>query len=359
MKVLEMEAVEMEGASSFNSGYQDKDFLRVVVIESSLTACQALTAELKKDNHLTTICTSRGEVDRVINAQKPDLLIIGYLGEVSCLEVFREYSKQMPDLPIILLSHTPEVNKFFREWVISNGGYDVVSWFPEKVSLLREVLQRLTHPNQSPQQMSTSSVEIQEVATPVPQPSPIASPPPSQNIQPPLERSLEVKEVAARVPQPSPAERIPPGIVSQSSESLQLPSERSVEAKEVVAPAPKVIATASSPALTYKQTLAALNQISESSLIYFGGLVIGNYWKKAHANLVQAHPWLQSWSVNHNGVISYSDETTLEESITDEHLQSLKLWVKAFIKECDRIIGDYAELLQQSEPSAELIQIIS
>lgn len=357
MKVLEMEAVEMEGASSFNSGYQDKDFLRVVVIESSLTACQALTAELKKDNHLTTICTSRGEADRVINAQKPDLLIIGYLGEVSCLEVFREYSKQMPDLPIILLSHTPEVNQFFRDWVISNGGFDVVSWFPERLSLLREVLQRLAHPNQSPQQMATSSVEV-KVTAPIPQPSPIASPPPNQNIQPPVERSLEVKEVAAPVPQPSPAERIPPGIAS-SSESLQLPSERSIEAKEVVAPAPKASPPASSQTLTYRQTLVALNQISESSLIYFGGLVIGNYWKKAHANLVQAHPWLQSWSVNHNGVISYSDETTLEESITDEHLQSLKLWVKAFIKECDRIIGDYAELLQQSEPSAELIQIIS
>ncbi|NJM28188.1 MAG: response regulator [Pseudanabaena sp. RU_4_16] len=235
---------------------------------------------IKKGHHLTTTCTSRGEADRVINAQKPDLLIIGYLGEVSCLEVFREYSKQMPDLPIVLLSHTPEVNKFFREWVISNGGYDVVSWFPEKVSLLREVLQRLAHPNQSPQQMSKSSLEIQEVATPVPQPSPIASPPPSQNIQPPLERSLEVKEVAAPTPQPITAERIPQEIAAQSSESLQLPSERSVDVKEVVAPAPKASPSVSSQTLTYKQTLAALNQISESSLIYFGGLVIGNYWKK-------------------------------------------------------------------------------
>ncbi|NJM28187.1 MAG: hypothetical protein HC856_08045 [Pseudanabaena sp. RU_4_16] len=74
---------------------------------------------------------------------------------------------------------------------------------------------------------------------------------------------------------------------------------------------------------------------------------------------MQAHPWLQSWSVNHNGVISYSDEATLEEPIADDRLQSLKLWVKGFIKECDRIIGDYAELLQSSELSEELIQIIS
>jgi hypothetical protein len=347
----------MEAVNRVNSR-QDKDFLRVIVLESSLTACQALAAELKKDNHLTASCTSRAEADRAINAQKPDLLIIGYLGEVSCLEVFREYSKQMPDLPIILLSHTPEVNKFFREWVISNGGYDVVSWFPEKVSLLREVLQRLAHPNQSPQQIAKSSVEVQAVAAPVPQPSPIASPPLSQNIQPTLERSLEIKAVAAPVPKPSQAEPTPQGIAS-SSESLQLPSERSLEVKEVTTPAPKSSPSVSSEILTYKQTLAALNQISESSLIYFGGLVIGNYWKKAHASVVQAHPWLQSWSVNHNGVISYSGEPTPETSLTDEQFQSLKLWAKAFIKECDRIIGDYAELLQQSEPSAELIQIIS
>jgi hypothetical protein len=322
LRVLEMEAV-----NGVNSRDQDKDFLRVVLLDSSLTVCQALTAELRSDNHLVTCCTSRDKADQAINAQQPDLLIIGYLGEVSCLEIFREYSKQKPDLPIVLLSHTPEVNQFFRDWVISNGGYDVVSWFPERLSLLREVLQRLAHPNQSPQQMAKSSVEV--------------------------------KEVAAPTPQPNPAERIPPGIASQSSESLQLPSERSVDVKEVVAPAPKAIATASSQTLTYKQTLAALNQISESSLIYFGGLVLGNYWKKAHANVVQAHPWLQAWTVNHNGVISYSGESTPEASLTDEQFQSLKLWVKSFIKECDRIIGDYAELLQQSEPSAELIQIIS
>jgi hypothetical protein len=341
----------MEAVNRVNSRDQDKDFLRVVLLDSSLTVCQAITAELRSDNHLVTCCTSRDESEQAINAQQPDLLIIGYLGEVSCLEVFREYSKQKPDLPIVLLSHTPEVNQFFRDWVISNGGFDVVSWFPERLSLLREILQRLVHPNQSPQQMANSSVEVKEVAAPTPQPSPIASPPPSQNIRPPLERSLEVKEVAVPVPQPSE--------IASSSESLQLPSERSVDVKEVVAPAPKAITTASSQTLTYKQTLTALNQISESSLIYFGGLVIGNYWKKAHANLVQAHPWLQAWTVNHNGVISYSGESTPEASLTDEQFQSLKLWAKAFIKECDRIIGDYAELLQQSEPSAELIQIIS
>jgi exopolyphosphatase/pppGpp-phosphohydrolase len=73
---------------------------------------------------------------------------------------------------------------------------------------------------------------------------------------------------------------------------------------------------------------------------------------------VQDHPWLQSWSVNHNGAISYSSETNPEGSLNDEQFQSLRLWVKEFIKECDRIISDYVEILKQSERSEELVQII-
>lgn len=338
----------MEATNKFTSGDRDKDFLRVVVLDSSLTVCQALTSELRKDNHITIGCTSREEANRVISAQKPDLLIIGYLGEVSCLEVFRQYTSQSPDLPIVLISHTPEVNQFFREWVIAQGGFDVVSWFPERLSLLREVLQRLMHQRQSPK--AKSSLEVQEVAAPTPKPS---SP----------ERISE-KIAAPQTPQPSAAERIPSEISAPPtpSESLQPPAERALEVKlevkEVATPAPKPIATSSSSALTCKQALIALNQISEASLIYFGGLVIGNYWKKAHASAVQAHPWLQSWSVNHNGAISYSSETNLEEPLTNEQFQSLKFWVKGFIKECDRIIGEYTELLQQSNPSEEVAQII-
>ncbi len=318
----------MEAANRFDGSCRDKDFLRVVLLDSSLTVCQAISAELRKDNHISVSCTSRDEASQAIASQKPDLLIIGYLGEVSCLEVFREYTKQSPDLPMVLLSHTPEVNQFFREWVIAHGGYDVVSWFPERLSLLREALQRLW--------------------------------PPKQSLPPTPEIAVEVKKVAAPTPTPSLAERIPQGIAAPPiDESLQTPAERALGVKEVATPAPKLSPTVSSQALTYNQTLAALNQISESSLIYFGGLVIGNYWKKALASLVQAHPWLQCWSVNHTGVISFSSETNPEDLLTDEQFQSVKLWVKAFIKECDQIIGEYAELLQESNPSKEVSQIIA
>lgn len=310
----------------------DKEFLRVVLLDSSLTVCQSLSAELRKDNHISVSCTSREEANQAINAQKPDLLIIGYLGDVSCLEIFREYTKQSPDLPIVLLSHTPEVNQFFREWVISHGGYDVVSWFPEKLNLLREVLQRLLCPKPSLPPIAEVAVEANKVEAPIPTSSP------AEPIQ---------KEIAA-----------PPA--SPIDESLLPPSERALGVKEVATPAPKLSPpVSSSQTLTYSQALAALNQISESSLIYFGGLVIGNYWKKALASIVQDRPWLQCWSINHTGVISLASETNPEELLTNEQFLSLQLWVKAFIKECDRIIGEYTELLQQSNPSKEVSQIIA
>jgi hypothetical protein len=331
-----MEVLEMETLNRFNSGYQHKSYLRIVLIDSNLSICQSLKAELGRDNHVVACCTTVEEANRAITAQKPDLLIIGYLGEVSSLELFREYSKQSEDLPIVLLSHTPEVNQFFRDWIISHGGFDVVSWFPEKLSLLREVVQRLMTPSQTPQEIAKSPIETKAVAAPSPK----------------LAELVPPQEIPAPAPKPAP-------IAPPQSESLLSPAERAIEIKEVAIPSPQPTSTASVQALTYKQSLIAINQISESSLIYFGGLVIGNYWKKAHASLVQAHPWLQSWSVSHSGAISCSSATNPEESLTDEQFQSLKLWVKAFIQECDRIIGEYTELLQQSNPSPELIQIIS
>jgi DNA-binding response OmpR family regulator len=317
-----MGILKMEMANQLNDGDRNKDFLRVVLIESNSSIREPLVAVLTKDNHLIASCTNANEANRAISSQMPDLIIIGDLEDLSSLEAFREYSNRCQNVSIILLSHTPDVNQFFRDWVISKGGYDVLSSSPQNFDLFRSRLQRLMHPEQAPEQAATSPAKVEAISTPTTPPSlpdpPQPSPPqPQQNSEQAQKISLETTEIANPSPEPSPQ------------------------------------------TLTYQQTLSALNQISESSLKYFGGLVIGNYWKKSHVGLVAEHPWLERWSVNHAGVISFDSDNMPQELLTEEQFKSLKLWVKGFLKECDRIILDFVELLKQSNPSFEVMQTIA
>jgi DNA-binding NarL/FixJ family response regulator len=111
--------------------------------------------------------------------------------------------------------------------------------------------------------------------------------------------------------------------------------------------------------LTYQQVISALNQLTDFSKKYFGEMVLGNYWKKAHTATALEHPWLECWSVEYTGRISYFSEDIPDEYLTDEQYQSLKLWVSGFLKECDRIIGGYIAIVLSSNLSIQVDQIIS
>ncbi len=111
--------------------------------------------------------------------------------------------------------------------------------------------------------------------------------------------------------------------------------------------------------LTYQQVISALNQLTDFSKKYFGEMVLGNYWKKAYIATVLEHPWIECWSVEYTGSISYFSEDIPDEYLTDEQYQSLKLWVRGFLKECDRIIGGYIAIVLSSNLSIQVDQIIS
>jgi CheY-like chemotaxis protein len=332
-----MGILEMNVPNKMNTSSQNRDFLQVVLAESNSTIYEPIVAELSKDRHQIVGCRNIQAVHQAMDDREPDLLIIGNLDDSSCLEIFRESAQKYQNLPIILLCHTLEVNQFFKDWVISKGGQDVVSGSPQKLHLLRQRLQSLVGIEQSPQQAQSvsSPAKMQEMAPPSAASSKLPSPPPA----------------TAKAPLAI-AKAIPGGNGNASAQKAP------VKAETTPAPTPQSSATALS-SLTYQQILAALNQLSETSLRYFGGLVIGNYWKKAHKALTAEHLWLECWSVDHNGVISYVGANVPQEHLTERQFKSLKLWVKGFIKECDRIIADYIELLRQSNPSEQIKQIIA
>jgi DNA-binding NarL/FixJ family response regulator len=139
-------------------------------------------------------------------------------------------------------------------------------------------------------------------------------------------------------------------------QQMLLGTERVNEVVEVVTAS---LSQTSLQGLTYLQVIAALNQLTDFSKKYFGEMVLGNYWKKAHTNAALEHPWIECWSVEYTGGISYFSEDIPDEQLTDEQYQSLKLWVRGFLKECDRIIGGYVAIVLSSNLSIQVDQIIS
>jgi hypothetical protein len=99
-----------------------------------------------------------------------------------------------------------------------------------------------------------------------------------------------------------------------------------------------------------KTMLAWLEEIIIISNNYFGPLAQGNYWRKSRAQIIDEFPFLSNWSVDHFSKIS-CDENVLDRELTDEDIQSLQVWTRIFIEECERIITDYRSVLNNSNLS--------
>jgi hypothetical protein len=280
--------------------------LVVVLADSNISVRNAVNEELRQDDHLVINCVDCSEVVEAISQQIPDLLLLGVLSEISYLEAYRKYASLYQDLPIILLTQKPTITQFFRDWAISKGVNDVLSSCTENLYLLREKMRRFAY----------------------------------------LE--LEANSI--------PKTPVTVALMSLVSEPIH---ESPSKVPEILNPTLASLPFISSASLTYDQAVTMLNQITEFSKKYFGGMVLGNYWKKAYKSSVAEHPWLSCWQIEHSGAISYFSEDIPDEQLTDEQYQSLKLWVRGFLKECDRIIGDYTKLLQQKGLSIQINQIIS
>jgi hypothetical protein len=96
--------------------------------------------------------------------------------------------------------------------------------------------------------------------------------------------------------------------------------------------------------------LSWLEEIIVISNNYFGPLAQGNYWRKSRAQIVDEFPFVSNWSVDHFSKIS-CEESVLHRELTDEDIQSLQVWIRMFIEECERIITDYRSILNNSNLS--------
>jgi hypothetical protein len=114
-----------------------------------------------------------------------------------------------------------------------------------------------------------------------------------------------------------------------------------------------------SDTLTWEAALVALNRLTKYSSSYLGPLAIANYWKKSHASLVSLHPSLEYWKVDYQGQISCPFISEQIEPLTLVQLQDVQTWVRAFLKECERVIVDFSQILQAKSLSADVSKLIS
>jgi len=118
-------------------------------------------------------------------------------------------------------------------------------------------------------------------------------------------------------------------------------------------------ATQQDETLTWEATLVALNRLTKYSSSYLGPLAIGNYWKQSHASLVTLHPSLKYWKVDYQGQISCPFISEQIAPLTPEQLQDVQTWVRAFLKECERVIIDFSQILQSKALSVDVAKLIS
>jgi hypothetical protein len=113
-----------------------------------------------------------------------------------------------------------------------------------------------------------------------------------------------------------------------------------------------------SDTLTWEAALVALNRLTKYSSSYLGPLAIANYWKKSHASLVSLHPSLEYWKVDYQGQISCPFISEQIEPLTLVQLQDVQTWVRAFLKECERVIVDFSQILQAKSLSADVSKLV-
>jgi hypothetical protein len=107
---------------------------------------------------------------------------------------------------------------------------------------------------------------------------------------------------------------------------------------------------APNPKATGRMLLTGLDEIVAFSSTYFGVLAQGNYWRKSHARVAEKFTFIQKWSADHFGKLD-CDDSILEQALTEKDVCILRLWVQLFIEECERVIVDYGNILNNSDVS--------
>lgn len=105
--------------------------------------------------------------------------------------------------------------------------------------------------------------------------------------------------------------------------------------------------------VTLKETLAALNHLSQFTTHYLGTAVIANYWKSSRPEV----EWLDQFQITRGAEITLAEtgqaEAMLQATVSPQQIQWIQTWVSTFINRCTRVIRDFPLLVEQTALDAQ------
>jgi hypothetical protein len=295
------------------------------------------------------VCNSYIDLLPMLRAELPEVLLLGLFEKFNSFYICQECHQTWEHLPIVLLSRQTIIDDCFRQMAINRGATDVI---PHNLLRLDQLFQGLLQPKPTTAPQSTSDKSQIHPITPrlvhlVGEPTSSSSGEETSPSRIPnsggtgMESPPELRDLAVHS-------------MPEVSSNIECDQTGGIQAVDFTFQTPSQIAAT----VTVQTMLTAMKEITQIGNNYFGPLAQGNYWRKAHARIVDRFPALKHWSADHFGIIS-CNETILESPCTEKDLQSLRSWVGVYLSECERIIVDFGDILKQSNLSPAALQLLS
>jgi hypothetical protein len=263
--------------------------LHILVAESDPVEIDRIMATIDREFHVgIKIAKNYQQLLERTNLERPKLVVLGKIDNANYSEIAQACHKIQPKLPIFLLSSQGIIIDSFRQLVKTCGLTDVIT---RDADSLNQLLLNIA--TSARKENSTTAQPNRQHFTS----EPLGGKPTAQTL----------------TPRPTDKPLIQPKIFG-------------------------------------RDMLAALEEIVTVSNNYFGPLAQGNYWRKSHDRIVDEFPAIQNWSADHFSKLS-CNESMLVQELTAEDIQSLRVWVRLFIEECERIIIDYRSILNHAHLS--------
>jgi hypothetical protein len=280
----------------------DLPLIKILLAESEPLEVERIEANIDLAFHSgMKIVKTYDQLVGSVAIERPQLVLLGKIDRSSYSEIAKACHQIQPHLPIVLLSSQGIIIDSFRQLVKTCGLTDVIT---RDSNDLNQLLQKVAQ-----------TVSLQAATKPLGKPT--AQPNRQHLVSEPLGKPTTIPTLSPPLP--------------------------SASAQQTIAG---------------RTMLAALEEIVNVSNNYFGPLAQGNYWRKAHARIVDEFPFVAHWSADHFSKIDCSDNI-LEQELTAEDIQSLRVWVGVFIEECERIIIDYRSILKSSNLSSPAQKLLN
>jgi CheY-like chemotaxis protein len=271
------------------------------------------------------VCNSYMDLLPMLRAELPEVILLGLFEKFNSFYICQECHQTWEHLPIVLLSRQTIIDDCFRQMAINRGATDVI---PHNLLGLDRLFQGLLQPKPTTAPQSTSDKSQIRPLTPTSGETGMESPP-------------ELRDLAVHS-------------MPEVFSNIECDQTGGIQVVDVTFQTPSQIAAT----VTVQTMLTAMKEITEIGNNYFGPLAQGNYWRKAHARIIDRFPALKHWSADHFGIIS-CNETILQSPCTEKDLQSLRSWVGVYLSECERIIVDFGDILKKSNLSPAALQLLS